>query len=61
MSAFAQPESDSEDELPPGWEERATLGNIMLRSIINTNISRSILLTMSNLVNKLTLSLDPCY
>jgi len=25
MSAFL-PESDSEDELPPGWEERATLG-----------------------------------
>lgn len=25
MSAFNQPESDSEDELPPGWEERATL------------------------------------
>ena len=24
MSAFL-PESDSEDELPPGWEERATL------------------------------------
>jgi len=22
-----QPETDSEDELPPGWEERATLGN----------------------------------
>jgi hypothetical protein len=26
MSAFAQPETDSEDELPAGWEERATLG-----------------------------------
>ncbi len=28
MSAFTQPETDSEDELPPGWEERATLGEL---------------------------------
>ena len=35
MSAFAQPESDSEDELPPGWEERATLGNINIHEALN--------------------------
>ena len=35
MSAFAQPESDSEDELPPGWEERATLGNINIHETLN--------------------------
>lgn len=29
MSAFAQPETDSEDELPAGWEERATLGEFV--------------------------------
>jgi hypothetical protein len=35
MSGFAQPESDSEDELPPGWEERATLGKLPPQKIQN--------------------------
>jgi hypothetical protein len=36
MSAFTQPETDSEDELPPGWEERATLGELV-SSFVNIN------------------------
>jgi len=35
MSAFAQPETDSEDELPPGWEERATLGKYSKISMLH--------------------------
>ena len=42
MSAFL-PESDSEDELPPGWEERATLqGEVGVGTLFNPTHSHDL-------------------